>query len=128
VFAAGSLARQGLADRYRSDATSELAAQPARALADANRSLRLNGQSVPSLYLKAAALARFGDAVGSRAALRTALRLEPHAFVTWALLGDLAVREHNLRDARVFYRHAHSLNPRDPGLAALAKDPVRPRR
>ena len=43
--------------------------------------------------------------------------------MTWALLGDLAVRRGDLAEARALYGRAHALNPRDPSLDALARDP-----
>jgi len=43
--------------------------------------------------------------------------------VTWALLGDLAVRTGHLNDAGRLYKRALTLNPRDPSLLALARDP-----
>jgi Flp pilus assembly protein TadD len=60
---------------------------------------------------------------GARAALLEATRREPHDFVTWALLGDLAVRRGDLAQARRDYGRASELNPRGPGLESLAKNP-----
>ncbi len=112
VAAGASLSRQGLADLYRERAQHELAARPASALADANRSLDIDSDAVETYYVKAAALARFDQAAGAETALRQALAQEPDNFVTWALLGDVAVREHRLRVARRDYTSAHQLNPR----------------
>ena len=61
------------------------------AIHKSNDALAFNGDSVQALYLKSAAYARLGDYRRSRAALLEATRLEPHNFVPWALLGDLAV-------------------------------------
>ena len=74
-------------------------------------------------YVKAAALARFNQAAGAVAALRQALAHEPDNFVTWALLGDIAVRERRLGVARRDYTRAHQLNPRETILAELSRDP-----
>lgn len=118
-----SLSRQGLAEHFRSAAQDALAVRPAEALRDADRSLRLDPEAVQSYYVKAAALARFNKPAAARATLQEAAEREPTRFVTWALLGDLAVRTGEFRDARKFYGRAHGLNPLDPTLLALAEDP-----
>jgi cytochrome c-type biogenesis protein CcmH/NrfG len=125
IVAGASLSRQGLADLYGSRAQSELdGAHPAIALTDANRSLDIDADAVQTYYVKAAALARFDQAAGAETALREALAQEPDNFVTWALLGDIAVREHRLPVARREYAQAHRLNPRDPTLIELSADPA----
>jgi tetratricopeptide (TPR) repeat protein len=126
VMAGASLSRQALADHFRSQAQNEVAAHPAAALAAANRSLSFDADAVSTYYVKAAALARFDDAAAADAALRAALAREPQNFVTWTLLGDIAVREGDLMAAKADYTHAHVLNPRDPTLAALSVDPRAP--
>lgn len=123
-LAGASLARQGLADHYRSKARTALARDPAEALRQADRSLGIDSSSVDTYYLKAAALARFNRADGSAAVLRQALRREPANFVTWTLMGDLAVRRGDLAGARASYRRAFALNPRDVGLGNLARNPA----
>ncbi len=123
VVAGASLSRQGLADIYRTRAQHELAANPAAAVTDANRSLDIDSDNVETYYAKAAALAHFDQAAGAETALRHALAHEPNNFVTWALLGDIAVRERRLRVARRDYTRAHRLNPRDTTLAELSRDP-----
>jgi UDP-GlcNAc:undecaprenyl-phosphate/decaprenyl-phosphate GlcNAc-1-phosphate transferase len=124
LLAAGaSLSRQGLADLYRSDAQHELAHHPLAALRDVERSLEIDGSSIGGYYVKAAALARFDQGVAAEAALASALRREPGNFVTWVLLGDLAVRRHDGAAAVLRYRRAHELNPRDPAIALLARTP-----
>jgi Flp pilus assembly protein TadD len=45
-----------------------------------------------------------------------AARREAGNNLTWALLGDLAVRAGDERRARTLYRRALALNPRDPEL------------
>ncbi|MDQ3678038.1 MAG: hypothetical protein M3401_14790, partial [Actinomycetota bacterium] len=84
---------------------------------------RLDREAIAAYYAKAAALARFGEGDAARAVLLDATRREPQNFVTWALLGDLSVRQGRLRAAQADYRRAARLNPRDPGLAKLAADP-----
>jgi len=123
VVAGASLSRQGLADLYRKRAQNELTTRPASALTDANRSLGIDADAVETYYVKAAALARFDQAAGAETALRQALAHEPDNFVTWTLLGDIAVRERRLRVARSDYTRAHLLNPRDTTLAELSRDP-----
>jgi tetratricopeptide (TPR) repeat protein len=123
IVAGASLSRQGLADVYRSRAQSELAADPAAALTDINRSLGIDSDSVQSYYVKAAALARFDQAPAAEAALGQALKREPDNFATWALLGDIAVRERKLPQAARDYLRAHALNPRNPLLRELSANP-----
>jgi hypothetical protein len=126
VAAAIFLGRATLADTHATDAEAALSANPRAALADANRSLALNGDAVSTHYTRSAAYARLGDYAGARAALLAALRVEPANFVTWALLGDLAVRHGEPRLAQHYYRRALRLNPRDPQLLALARKPPAP--
>jgi tetratricopeptide (TPR) repeat protein len=124
VVAGASLSRQGLADFYRARAQHELAAHPVAALTDANRSLSIDSDAVQSYYAQAAVLARFDQAPGAEAALRAALAHEPDNFVTWTLLGDVAMRERRLRVAKRDYARAHRLNPRNSTLLKLAADPA----
>ena len=123
IVAGASLSRQGLADLYRTQAQNELQARPAAALSDAERSLDIDDDSLQAYYLKAAALARFDQAAAAEATLGRALAREPENFVTWALLGDIAVRERSLRAASRDYGRAHALNPRDATLRELAVNP-----
>lgn len=113
--------RATLADHYATAAENALPAAPRRALADADRSLALNSDSVPAHHLRAAARARLHDYAGARGALLDAIRVEPDNFVTWVLLGDLAVRHGDLGRSRVYYRTALRLNPRDAELRQLAR-------
>ena len=123
TIAALSLSRQSLSERYVERAQGALAEDPAGALVEANRALRLDREAISAYYAKAAALARFGEGDAARAVLLDATRREPRNFVTWALLGDLSVRRGQLDDAGAHYRRAARLNPRDVGLTALAADP-----
>jgi hypothetical protein len=120
IVAGASLSRQGLSDIYRSRAQSELVSHPEAALKDVNRSLDIDADSVQSYYVKAAALARFGQASAAEAALKDALAHEPDNFVTWTLLGDIARRENRTAVAERDYAKAYRLNPRDATLSALA--------
>jgi hypothetical protein len=123
VVAGASLSRQGLADFYRARAQHELEAHPAAALTDANRSLGIDSDAVQTYYVKAAALARFDESAGTETALRAALAHEPNNYVTWTLLGDVAVREARLSLAKRNYKRAHELNPRNSTLLKLAANP-----
>ena len=82
VLGGASLSRQGLALFYREHAQSALAKNPAKALRDADRSLRLDDEAVPSYQLRAAALARFDRGPEAQQALLAATRKEPSDFVT----------------------------------------------
>jgi O-Antigen ligase len=123
IAAADSVGRIAAADKYRIDGRDKLRSDPVEALKLANRSLALNDQSLPAVVVKAAAYARLGDYRDARAALLDGIRLEPHNAVTWALLGDLAVRRGHFRAARRAYRRASTLDPRNDLLRSLAKDP-----
>lgn len=122
VFAAVEVARPTLALHYRSQAQKALASNPTRALTKANQSLELNAEDIPTYYVKAAAYARFNRYDSARAALLEALRREPQRFVTWGLLGDLAFRRGDFREARRAYTRASELNPRDPTLARRVRE------
>jgi cytochrome c-type biogenesis protein CcmH/NrfG len=74
-------------------------------------------------YVKAAALAHFDQAAAAESTLGEALAREPDNFVTWALLGDIAVRERRLTVAKRDYSRAHQLNPRNVTLTELVADP-----
>jgi cytochrome c-type biogenesis protein CcmH/NrfG len=124
AVAGGSLGRQGLADYFRDRAANALGDEkPLAAITETNRSLRLDGENPETYYLKAAAVARFNDAPLARATLVAALHKEPDNFVTWTLLGDLAVRRGRFEEAKRNYARASALNPRDTGLRALAANP-----
>jgi len=123
TLAAVSLSRQALAGHFVDAARAALGREPATALREADRALRLDPESMGAYYAKAAALARFNEADAAKAALREAALREPGEYVTWALLGDLAVRTGRLDEASRLYRRALALNPRDPSLIAHARDP-----
>lgn len=124
VFAAAQLGRSTLAERNLERGRAALAAgDPARALAESEASLSLNRESLPAHYLRAAALAQADEYAAARATLSAAAALEPHDFVPPALLGDIAVRRGDLRQARRDYGRAAALNPRDAIIAKLARDP-----
>jgi tetratricopeptide (TPR) repeat protein len=124
VVAGASLSRQGLADFYRARAQHELKAHPEAAVTYANRSLSIDSDAVQTYYALAAALARFDQAAAAEAALRAALAREPDNFVTWTLLGDVAVRERRLGVAKRNYARAHQLNPQNSTLMKLTADPT----
>jgi tetratricopeptide (TPR) repeat protein len=120
TIAALSLSRQSLSELYVERAQDALAADPARALVESNRALRLDHEAIEAYYAKAAALARFGEGNAAREVLLEATSREPRNFVTLVLRGDLSVRQGELAMARREYRQAARLNPRDPRIAALA--------
>jgi len=125
VAAADSVGRLALADKDRIDARDSLRSDPVEALRLANRSLSLNDDSLPALYVKSAAYARLGLYRESRATLLGAADLEPRDHLTWALLGDLSARRGKFRQARAYYRRSLALNPRNPFVRELVKDPRR---
>jgi len=93
--------------------------RPGDQLAAARAAEDLDPVSVAPLYLQASALETLGARDAAREVLREALEREPDNFVTLALLGDLEVRDTNLRLARRHYRRASELNPLDAGLQEL---------
>ena len=123
VAAADSVGRLTYAEKDRIDARDSLRSDPVESLHLANRSLALNDKSVPALYVKSAAYARLGRYGESRAALLDAAEVEPRDHLTWALLGDLTARRGKLRQAQAYYKRSLALNPRNPFVRALAKDP-----
>jgi len=123
VAAADSVGRLAYADKDRIDARDFLRSDPVEALRLANRSLALNDASVPALYVKSAAYARLGRYREARAVLLEAAKTEPRDHLTWALLGDLTARRGQFREARRYYRRSLALNPRNPFVQPLAKDP-----
>jgi tetratricopeptide (TPR) repeat protein len=117
------IGRATLAERLRSNARSELATQPAKALSSASESLSLNPDSPQGYYLKASAQARLGDYQGAKTSLREAIQREPRNYVSWALLGDLLTRRGAIDPAQKTYARASALNPRDRSLRVLKSDP-----
>ncbi|MGC1165514.1 MAG: O-antigen ligase family protein, partial [Solirubrobacterales bacterium] len=120
VVAIVFIGRPTLADRLRSEAQDQVESQPAKALESVDESLSLNSEAVQSYYIKAAALARLGAYRPSVDALTEAIRREPHNYVSWALLGDLATRRGDVSGAMRAYGRASSLNPRDRELRLLS--------
>jgi len=124
VLAAADLAgRLAAAEHYRLESRDALNTDPVHALRLANDSLALNGDSLPAMYARSAAYARLGRYTAARATLLLATRTEPHNAQPWGLLGDLAVRRGAFRIAKIDYRKASQLNPKDSVTAQLAKDP-----
>lgn len=115
--------RVTLADKYRTDAQALVQKDPEAAVEKAGDSLALNDESLPAYYARAAAYARVNDYRRARESLLEATRREPHDFVPWGLLGDLAVRRGDLAQAGRDYGQASRLNPRDEGLQRFARDP-----
>ncbi len=124
AIAGASLLRSGLVQHYLDNAKGELGRQPAAAIRDAGRALRLDSANLDAYYVQAAGQARFDQAAAARATLLAAAGEDSHNFVTWTLLGDLEVRLRDFAAARTFYGKAHALDPRDPALAQLAADPA----
>lgn len=127
VLAAAGIGRLTLADKLRDDAGSALASDPVESIRLSGRALRLQGDDVQTLYIRAAAFARQNDYVNARRALLDATIAEPHNFVPRALLGDLALRRGERGVALSNYRAAIRLNPLNASLRqtyaqALASD------
>jgi hypothetical protein len=123
LFGGFVLGRATIAARLEADGQAQLTASPRQALDDARQALSFNGASVTARYLQSNAYERLGAYALSRGALMAALRQEPSDWLTWALLGDLAVRHRDYRAAERYYRRAQSFNPRDPEIAAAVRNP-----
>ncbi len=95
IVSGANLMRQGLAQRYLSDAHKQLAHDPASAIRSAQSSLRLDAANLDAYYVAAAGQARFDRASAAYSTLFAAVDEDPHQFVTWVLLGDLEVRLRN---------------------------------
>lgn len=119
IVAVVFIGRPTLALHLQSEARDEVATAPLPALQKVEESLSLNPDSVQAYYVKAAALARLDAYLPARAALLEAVDREPHNYVSWALLGDLATRRGDIPVAMRAYGRAASLNPRDRELRAL---------
>ena len=110
-----------LGDVFVRKARAADAGQPALRLDAAEKAKTLQPWSTEPLYLQAGAHEDMGDRRAARVDLREALDLEPENFVPYVLLGDLEVRAGHGRRARVLYRQARRLNPRDVGLRELSR-------
>lgn len=111
--------RVTLADRYRSKARDALrAGDVTTATRDVARSLRFDGNSADTYYVRSAALARKNDYAGARAALFVVVARQPDNFLPWVLLGDLASLRGDRAAAITDYTRARELNPQDPAMAA----------
>jgi O-Antigen ligase len=123
VVGAVVIGRSLLSLHYLNQGKAVVDANPVQAIQKANDALAFNGDSVQALYLKSAGYARLGDYRRSRAALLKAAELEPHNFLPWALLGDLAARRGELGEARRAYARAWRLNPQALFLRDLSRNP-----
>ncbi len=121
VLASTAIAVPVLVSHRVSQGYAELRSNPAGALDRARQARSLDGDAMTAYYLQAAAMAREDRYVDARDTLLEAARREPHNFVTWGLLGDLALRAGLVHTAINYYREALALNPRDAGLAELAR-------
>ena len=119
AVAAWYTARMMLADHHRAEAVALLAHHPLAALAQTNTALSLEGDSVDTYYVRAAALARLSLYRDARAALGQAIAHGPDDWVSWALLGDLELRHGDRVAAARAYRHARRLDPLDASSLTL---------
>ncbi|MGI8428065.1 MAG: tetratricopeptide repeat protein [Solirubrobacteraceae bacterium] len=94
---------------------------PRAAIADASRALDYDPSSVGALLLRAAGFARLHAFGPTLADLRRAIAVEPHNWVTWALLGDLLTRRGDSAGARSAYERALKLNPLEAELGSALK-------
>lgn len=121
VIAVASMhtARMMMADHHRAEAVALLSRHPIAALAETNDALAFEGDSVDTYDVRAAALARLGLYTDARAALVHAIAHGPQDWVSWALLGDLAVRRGDRATAVRAYRQASQLDPEDRSVLTV---------
>lgn len=115
------IGRPTLAEHLRAQAQDDLESRPLAALNTVDESLSLNPDAVQAYYTKAATLARLGAYLPAKHTLSEAIHREPHNYVSWALLGDLATRRGDITGALRAYGRAASLNPRDRELQLLSR-------
>ena len=115
-LAAAGVGRTTLATFLLEDARSALPDDPAKAIDRSRAALGLRPGDVDALVVEAAAYARSGDYAAARGALLEATDLEPHNFLPYVLLGDLATRRGDAGAARSAYARAAALNPLDPEI------------
>ncbi|MEA2493021.1 MAG: hypothetical protein QOJ29_932, partial [Thermoleophilaceae bacterium] len=119
VVAAVLLALPYLADVYERRA--RIATTPQAQIQDARSAAKLDPWRTVPHYLEAGALEALGQDQAARKELWRAVQLEPTDFVTLALIGDLEVRAGRRGVAQDWYRRASARNPKDIGLAELAR-------
>lgn len=117
-----SLHAQGLAERDLADG------RPRAAIADATTALDYDHRSAQALIVRAAGFARLHAFSETLADLREAISIEPRAWGTWALLGDLLTRRGDVQGAHAAYAHALSLDPRESSLQTAVKSSATLRR
>jgi tetratricopeptide (TPR) repeat protein len=110
---AAAVGRLYAAELYRERAASNVAHAPREALRQSSQAIAIDGDLLEAYYVRAAALARLDDYAGARSALLSAVAREPHNYVPFALLGDLATRAGDSEAAQRYYRRADALNPYD---------------
>jgi hypothetical protein len=125
AFAAAWVGRLTLAEHYRSEGNRLLSTNALGALKQSSKALAYDPDTVQGYYLKSAALARLNLYKPARAALFEATfrghGRGAHDFVTWVLIGDLAVRRQKKTQATTAYTRAAALNPHDQTVKELAK-------
>jgi O-antigen ligase len=113
-----------LAERDTAQARQLVVGDPRGALEEVDSALAIDDEAVEAYYVGAAAYARLDRYRAARASLLEAAAREPSDFVTWALIGDLALRRGDRAAAQSAYARASRLNPRDEALRRLARDPA----
>lgn len=121
-LAAYPVANQLVALRLQSKASDKLRSDPIGSLEASRDSLSLQ-PAQRTYFLQSAAFARLGLYEAAHRSLIEATERVPDDFTPWALLGDLAKRRGLNNRADRYYRRAAELNPRDPGLAELSREP-----
>jgi tetratricopeptide (TPR) repeat protein len=115
-LAAAGVGRTTLASFLLEDARSALPEDPAKTIDRSRAALGLRPGDVDALVVEAAAAARSGNYAAARGALLEATDLEPHNFLPYVLLGDLATRRGDIGAARAAYARAATLNPLDSAI------------
>ncbi len=110
-----------LSEFHRAGGPARSLRDPEDALRQADRALAFNDESVAELLPQVGGVRADEPLRPARASLHEAARREPSNFLPWALLGDVAVRRGDLRQARRDYAAAVRRNPRDPSAATARR-------
>ena len=119
ALVAASIGRQYAASRYETSGGAKAQTEPVAAIHSLQTAEQLDPYSLQTLYDIASAYAALDDYPDARTALLAAERREPQNYVPPALLGDLATRRGDYRQAFAAYSRASKLDPRDPEVRAL---------
>ncbi len=121
ALVAASLGRQYVAVLYSNSGQALVPSRPVDALRRLQTAEQLDPWSMQTQYAVASAYAKLDDYGAAQAALSNARQLEPENYVPPALLGDIATRAGDRKEALADYRRALALDPLEPALRAAVQ-------